>query len=243
MVYADTIIFVISPTYYSISIADTPMLTAAEIARGQESYTPATLRIYGPFVLGFSNSLIWKHPSSDMLETFNERITPCHLDVGVGDGYFLNRQNAVKSFEKLHLFDLSPHSLEYATKVNSRFNPVPMIGDVYSSEDVAKLSTYDSISLQYLIHCVPGLMPQKAEIFANLSQRLNENGILFGATILPDLPHGFLAKKLMAIYNKKRIFSNEQDTVDGLKQALSKHLEIVSFSTRGCVASFVCQKK
>ncbi|MEA7571661.1 CoA transferase, partial [Salmonella enterica subsp. enterica serovar Virginia] len=40
-------------------------------------------------------------------------------------------------------------------------------------------------------------------------------GTLFGATILgKEVPHNAFGKKLMAVYNKKGIFSNTNDSAD-----------------------------
>jgi hypothetical protein len=58
---------------------------------GQASYTPAVLRIYDLFVLGFSSSYAWRCPSRQLLEHYQRHITSKHLDVGVGTGWFLDR--------------------------------------------------------------------------------------------------------------------------------------------------------
>ena len=75
---------------------------------------------------------------------------------------------------------------------------------------------YDSISLFYLLHCLPGPLAAKAEKFARLKHKLQPDGVLFGATILWDeAGHNGFGRVLMNIYNKKGIFGNHHDTESG----------------------------
>jgi hypothetical protein len=63
--------------------------------------------------------------------------------------------------------------------------------------------------------------------------------VLFGATILgAGVKHGFLARKLMDVYNAKGIFSNRSDSAEGLRAALGQHFEEASLRVVGCVALF-----
>nr|VUD24252.1 type 12 methyltransferase [Salmonella sp. NCTC 7297] len=47
-----------------------------------------------------------------------------------------------------------------------------------------------------------------------------------------------LAKKLMAVYNKKGIFSNIHDSADTLRSALDEHFAKVTLEQHGAVALF-----
>jgi len=42
---------------------------------------------YDLWVLGFSNTFVWRCPTRLLLEFYNEHISGNHLDVGVGTGY------------------------------------------------------------------------------------------------------------------------------------------------------------
>ena len=42
----------------------------------------------------------------------------------------------------------------------------------------------------------------------------------------------------MDVYNKKGIFSNRHDSLDGLKHALAQHFREVSIEVVGCAALF-----
>jgi len=68
---------------------------------------------------------------------------------------------------------------------------------------------------------------------------LEPSGTLFGATILSEKElHTSASQYLCNLYNKKGIFSNQEDTREGLIQALSKHLIEVKVTVIGCVAIF-----
>ncbi|VEB59195.1 type 12 methyltransferase [Salmonella enterica subsp. enterica] len=68
---------------------------------------------------------------------------------------------------------------------------------------------------------------------------LKPGGTLFGATILgKEVPHNAFGKKLMAVYNKKGIFSNTNDSADTLRSVLDEHFAKVTLEQHGAVALF-----
>lgn len=98
---------------------------------------------------------------------------------------------------------------------------------------------FDSISLFYLLHCLPGPLEAKGAIFGNLKYSLRPDGVLFGATILGDeAGHNAFGRKLMNLYNSKGIFGNRHDTQAGFEACLRKHFGEVSLQREGCVLMF-----
>jgi hypothetical protein len=98
---------------------------------------------------------------------------------------------------------------------------------------------FDSISLFYLLHCLPGPLDAKAAIFGNLKHNLQPGGVLFGATILGDeAGHNGFGRKLMDVYNKKGIFGNRQDTQVGFEGHLRQHFRDVTLKREGRVLLF-----
>ena len=62
---------------------------------------------------------------------------------------------------------------------------------------------------------------------------------MFGATLLSEgVYRGWAAKRLMAFYNSKGIFTNEHDDLQGLRDVLSEHLNNVTVEVVGCAALF-----
>ena len=104
------------------------------------------------------------------------------------------------------------------------------------------MQVIDSVGINYLLHCLPGTLKTKAILFDYLKAVMNPNAVLFGSTILQgDVPRNWFAKRLMAVYNKKGIFSNQDDNLEDLKSALNQRFTDVSVNVIGCVALFSCR--
>ena len=98
---------------------------------------------------------------------------------------------------------------------------------------------FDSVGINYLLHCVPGPIESKAVALDHLKILMNPNAVLFGSTLLQGgVTRNWLATRLMDTYNTKGIFSNRYDDLDGLKRALSQRLREVSVEVVGCAALF-----
>ena len=107
-----------------------------------------------------------------------------------------------------------------------------------------KINLFNSVSANYLLHCLPGSMKDKHVVIKNISGLLHPKGVFFGSTILGgNDSNNFFAKKLMKIYNKKKIFSNEKDTLEDLASILDLYFAHVEIQVEGCVAIFKGIKK
>lgn len=215
--------------------------TDSEAQAGARIYSDFTLRFYDFFVLGVSNSFFWRCPSSHILDFYNQNISGNHLDIGVGTGYFLDKCRYPTAQPKITLLDLNPTSLKVTARRLERFQPTTCVANVLAPVP-ASLPTFDSIGLNYLIHCLPGTMREKWVVFQNLKGRLNVGGTLFGTTILgEDVPKNFIAGRLMAFYNKKGIFGNTSDNLTDLEQGLRENFATYSVKVEGCVAYFAAK--
>ncbi|MDJ0570593.1 MAG: class I SAM-dependent methyltransferase [Pleurocapsa sp. MO_192.B19] len=209
-----------------------------EVYRGQAVYSKLILAIYDLWVLGISNKFIWRCPTAIQLEHFNKNVTSNHLDIGVGTGYFLEHCRFPTESVRLGLMDLNQNSLEVTGKRLSKYNPETYKFNVLDAVDL-DIEPFDSISLNYLFHCLPGSFPGKLIVLDNIDRLLRDKGILFGATILQqDVVKSYLANKLMDIYNQKGIFCNTQDKLGELDRFLSQKYSSYEISTEGCVALF-----
>ncbi|NEQ69014.1 MAG: class I SAM-dependent methyltransferase [Symploca sp. SIO2D2] len=214
------------------------MVTQEDIQAGQSPYNPFILFTYDFFVLGLSNHLIWKCPTQKILDFYNQNITSNHLDVGVGTGYFLDKCNFPAAKIRLGLMDLNINSLKATEKRISRYNPEIYNHNVYSPMN-SKVEGFDSIGINYLLHCLPGNMLNKADVFQNLNIYLNSGGKIFGSTLLQGgVERSPIAKKLMEIYNEKKIFTNVDDDLDSLEKILHDNYTEHSISISGCAALF-----
>ena len=160
----------------------------------------------------------------------------------MGTGYFLNKclKNNTK---RVCLFDLNENSLNQAQKSIKRFNTSKYKVNVLEEINV-NCEKFDSISINYLLHCLPNTLKEKTICFKYLNKYLNKDGIIFGSTILgKNTKKNFLAKKLMSIYNKKGIFSNSEDSFEDLEKSLNKYFKNVKIELKGTVAIFSAKKK
>ncbi|MBN7874852.1 class I SAM-dependent methyltransferase, partial [Providencia rettgeri] len=136
-------------------------------------------------------------------------------------------------------------SLEYAKKyiydekLNSCF-----CHDIFNRFTGELRGAFDSVSIFYLLHCLPGKMSDKKQAIINISETLKDDGTLYGATILgKGVKHNRFGSKLMSVYNKKGIFSNVYDSADSLETTLASLFEDVSVNIQGAVALFTAKNK
>ena len=213
-------------------------VTAQQVEAGQAVYTKRALHAYDFVVLGVSNRFIWKCPTQGLVAYYNHHVTANHLDVGVGTGYFPDHCCFPLQTPRVALMDLNQNTLDFAARRIERFKPELYLRNVLEpiSIDAPK---FDSIGINYLLHCLPGSIEFKAVVFDHLKSLMNPDAVLFGSTLLQGGVHrNWFAKRLMAAYNEKGIFSNRHDNFDGLKQALGQRFRDVSVEIVGCAALF-----
>jgi 2-polyprenyl-3-methyl-5-hydroxy-6-metoxy-1,4-benzoquinol methylase len=213
-------------------------VTSEQVAAGQAVYTKRALGAYDFVVLGVSNRYIWKCRTPRLVEHYSRHITPNHLDVGVGTGYFLDHCSMSSHAPRIALMDLNQNTLDFASQRIVRYRPETYLRNVLEplSLDAGK---FDSVGINYLLHCLPGTIESKAAAFDHLKALMNPNAVLFGSTLLHGgVSRNWFAKRLMDFYNKKGIFSNQHDNLDALKQALGQRFRDVSVEIVGCVALF-----
>jgi 2-polyprenyl-3-methyl-5-hydroxy-6-metoxy-1,4-benzoquinol methylase len=215
------------------------VVTESEIKKGHAVYTPIMLKLYKLWVLDISNQWIWRCPKAKQLEQFNKYLTANHLDIGVGTGYYL-KSCTMPPQAKLSLMDLNPNCLNEAKQalLKKGITATTYQADIFKRQP-ALAEKFTSISMNYLLHCLPGTMQIKEECINNAVSMLQPEGVLFGATILSNQNlHTTASQFLCSLYNKKGIFSNQQDSQEELMQVLSKHLIDVKMTIIGCVAIF-----
>jgi SAM-dependent methyltransferase len=205
---------------------------------GIGAYSRASLRFYDLGVLAASNRLVWQCPSSRILDLYQAHVTGNHLDVGVGTGYFLDRVRFPVREPRVGLLDLNGNSLTHTAQRLIRYSP-----EMYRADVLRPIATtiepFDSIGLNYLLHCLPGPMAFKATAFDNLKSLLRPGGTIFGGTLLrhiPGLP--ILARAWLRMYNAMGIFDNEADSLDALHFELSARFADVQIETHGAAALF-----
>jgi ubiquinone/menaquinone biosynthesis C-methylase UbiE len=209
-------------------------------AAGASVYSKPLLSIYDLWVLGFSNNYVWRCPSQVILEFYNQHISGNHLDVGVGTGYFLDRCRFPIPNPTITLADLNENSLQATASRLTRYQPRIHVANVLEPIDIEPAG-FDTIGLNYLLHCLPGDIKNKAACIRNLKPLMNPDGaVLFGSTILGvGVRHNLIGRMLMRAYNATRVFSNLMDRASDLENVLESEFREHSLRIVGCVALFV----
>ena len=217
--------------------------TIVNTGPGAAIYSSLVLKIYDTWVLGFSNRWAWQCSTDKVLLPFYRScVGPRHLDVGVGTGYYL-RHSDLHGVKNLALLDLNQNSLRAAALRSGRADVESLRGDVMQPLQIMQGKQFDSIALFYLLHCLPGSMADKQCVLRHLTPCLSADGVLYGATILGTAAgHRGIGRYLMNLYNRKGIFGNRDDTLEGLRQILADQFEEVTISRHGQVALFTARK-
>lgn len=213
-------------------------ITPEQVEAGQAIYTQRTLAAYDFVVLSVSNHLVWQCPTQQLVKHYNKHVSANHLDVGVGTGYFLDRCQFPSPTPRIALMDLNSNALEFAAQRIARHNPETYCCNVLDPISLAA-EKFDSVGINYLLHCIPGSIKSKSVAFDHLKALMNPNAIIFGSTLLQGgIERNWGAKRLMAVYNKQGIFSNQFDDLEGLKRSLRDRFRNVSVEVVGCAALF-----
>jgi SAM-dependent methyltransferase len=203
---------------------------------GQREYTPFFLRIYDPLILGFFTPVVWRCPTSRLVEGYRRHIGRPHLDVGPGTGYFLDRAG-LPDGSPATLLDPNVHVLEHASRRLRRLEITTVEADVCKPLPVQ--GPFDSAALNGVLHCLPGPLPRKAAAVANVAAVLAPAGVLFGASILGRSGrHTWLGRRLLEANNRRGTFDNLGDTEEGIREILEASFGQVKLETVGSMAIF-----
>lgn len=210
----------------------------ADTRPGAAVYNRATLLAYDFWVLGVSNRWAWQCPTADLVAHFDRHAGRRHLDIGVGTGYLLDHCRFPAGAPEVVLADLNPASLAAAARRIAHLRPRTHRVNVLEPFALPE-APFDSVSMNYLLHCLPGPLADKAPALRHAAAQLRPGGTLFGATILGDeAGHNGFGRLLMRAYNARGIFGNRGDTAAGLRALLEQVLQDVELRVVGKVALF-----
>eukprot|EP00958_Prasinococcus_capsulatus_P001373 scaffold118_cov382-Prasinococcus_capsulatus_cf.AAC.2 len=96
-----------------------------------------------------------------------------------------------------------------------------------------------TLGVNFVFHCIPGPFREKGVGFQHLKALLADDGVLFGSTILGDsMPHTWFGRRVMRRFNANGIFSNAQDELSELYEALGASFKRVRIKVVGVTAIF-----
>lgn len=213
-------------------------------AKAVAPYTAPFLSIYDMWVLQLSNRFAWRCPTQRMLGMYDTNIGARHLEVGPGSGWYLTHASFPVDRPQITLLDLNPTVLGFVERrLGDRADVAAVVGSVLEPVPAAAGDGYDSIGLNYVLHCVPGDFTEKGAALQHLARVLADDGVLFGSTVLGrDRPlKNLFGRALQEGYNRVGAFHNRGDDRDGLAAALGQAFADVQLRDVGDVTMFVAR--
>ena len=214
-----------------------------EVRRAVRPYTAPILFLYDVGVYDLWNPYVWRCPSERVMAFYRRHVREVHLEAGCGTGYLPDHCGPKQAWQQrgtgtLTLLDFSPSSLRWSEKRLHAVRPATLRHNLFEPLPAAA-GQFDSICLNYVLHCLPGDFERKGAVIGHLKQALRPGGVLFGSTILGnDETPGNLGKRMLDFYNLIGSFHNAHDTKRGLVDALSRHFPHVHCEVEGAVALF-----
>jgi SAM-dependent methyltransferase len=150
---------------------------------GQARYTAGFLRVYDTVVLRVNGRLAWRCPPRRLVRLYDEHVSARHLDIGVGTGYLLDKCRYPTQSPDITLMDLNPAPLQVAAKRLHRYRPKTHQANALEPFGLPP-ATFESVGLNWLLHCLPGNIAAKSVVFDHAITVLAPGGVVFGSTVL-----------------------------------------------------------
>ncbi|MFF7977225.1 methyltransferase [Streptomyces sp. NPDC007905] len=211
---------------------------SAQVHAGQAMYQPWTLPLYDLVAFKFNCRFLFRVPVPEVVAMFDRNVSPTHLDVGVGTGYFLDNCRTEPG-QSITLADLNEHSLRHAARrLAPRFDVRAVRANALEPLPLPEAS-FGSASMNFLLHCVPGTIREKAKVLDHVAACVRPGGRLFGATVLSKgVPVGPAARASFAAWNWRGVMHNSEDSLDDLRAELAARFPTHTLSVHGCAALF-----
>jgi hypothetical protein len=218
-----------------------PAATTDEALASAAVYTPRVLAIYDVFVLGVVSGAIWRCSRRQMRRLYDRNLGERHLDLGPSTGFFLDRARFPAARPQLTLVDLNANALDVAARRLRRYRPATVHADVLQPLDLGA-ARFDSIGLNFLLHCLPGGMARKATVFDHVRPYAAPGARIFGTTVLSGgVRQTGLSRRLIGQFNEEGTFHNADDSLAGLDAELRARFTDYRLTPRGSAAMFEIQ--
>lgn len=205
---------------------------------GEAAFTKSGLAVYDQLVLKLICPLAWGCSNEHIFSLYKNHLSGNHLEVGVGTGYFLDHADFPTAHPRIALLDLNSNCLERTARRIARYHPETHQANILKPISI-NARRFDSIGLNYVLHCLPGTFPEKGIAFAHLKALMNPGGVIFGATVLNGgVSATPVSRMLLRFFNARKTLSNDRDHYEGLRHALESHLKDVRIKVVGRAALF-----
>ncbi|CEJ61144.1 Putative VrtF [Penicillium brasilianum] len=201
-------------------------------------YKSWDLLIYEIWVLGIVSTWAWGCKTTEyLLPQFQANVGKNHLDIGSGTGYYL-RKGKIPASTRLTLLDLERPALDLGLQRCGRPDAQGIQADILQPLPVA--DQFDSVSMYYLLHCIPATVAEKCAIFKHIKRNMTPDGVIHGANVLAKgVRHdNRFAAHVRRNVLKAGIFHNLDDNAYDFEHALRTNFEEVETRVVGSVFMF-----
>jgi len=183
-------------------------------------------------------NVFWKCKPEDLVRFYRDNLSSVHMDVGVGTGYLLRHSIDDATAVDLSLMDLNENCLNKTEK-----NIFPLKVKKYQRNILNEINSisekYTSVSINYVMHCVPGDFKEKGIAFDNLKKLLDDKGVIFGSSVISlGVRKPFHSAALMWVFNAIGLFDNSNDSLEDLRGALNRNFAFVEIIESGPTVLF-----
>lgn len=194
---------------------------------------------------GIANRYIWKCPSSTIHHHYFNYIKPRHLEIGAGNGYFLEQCTKVTSDSTIGIMDIDANAIKQARlrlqkKHLTQLRSYQIRPSHFNDLGLCNETEYQSIGIHDVLHKIPGTLEYKlGNLLEAASIHKNEPLKVFGSLLLSDSEsHSLLAKKLIRFYQNRNVFHNKYDSLPRLESTLSQYGTAINIEIVGSIALF-----
>ncbi|KAL9094762.1 MAG: hypothetical protein Q9165_003033 [Trypethelium subeluteriae] len=205
-------------------------------------YKAWDLAIYEFWVLGIVSTWAWGCSTAQyLIPLFRANVGNNHLDIGTGTGYYL-RNAGIPASTQLTLVDNERPALEVGMKRSKRPDAKGIVANIMEPLDIKE--KFDSVSMYYLLHCIPATVEEKCRIFSHLKHNMTDHGVIHGANVLGK---GVRKDNRFAAHIRRGvlragIFHNRDDNAYDFEHALRQNFQTVETWVVGSVFMFRAQK-
>jgi ubiquinone/menaquinone biosynthesis C-methylase UbiE len=226
------------------TVAAMKHVTASQgVNLSQRFFNKTSLFFYDLLLYGVVSKYAWGCSIRRLDAHYRKYTSANHLEVGVGTGFLLNRVAFDAAHPRVALMDLSRECLNKTGRVVARYTPETYVQNLLEPVN-QRIAQFDSIAINYVLHCVPGDFKEKGVVFTHLQALLTDDGVLFGTTVLSEqVRKNALAKLFMWLMNSLGVFNNRHDNECELKECLAAHFRVLQFELVGVTALFAVKNR
>src|SRR5262245_23860141 len=96
---------------------------------GQRDYNRLMLALYDPIAIGVVSRVVWRVPTSPLMDLYRANIRDNHLDVGPGTGYLIDH-SGLPDGSRITIVDPNRNVLRHASRRLRRLDVTAVEGDV-----------------------------------------------------------------------------------------------------------------